>query len=133
MSGKQCIHDQMSKVMKEFKENKLMLRNKKKVTSIKQAIAIGLHIAHTECKYNKEEIKHLMDKVEKDFSNENKKIILSNLVELKEAISILHRKQKTRKINIFKNLLWDKIINQYRHDEKLDKNMWNEIYHIHNI
>jgi len=133
MSGKQCIHDKMSQVMKEFEKNKLTLRNKKKVTDIKQAIAIGLHIAHSECKYNKEEIKQLIDKVEKDFSNEKKKILLSNLVELKEVISILNEKQNTRKINNFKNLLWNKIINQYRHDDKLDKNMWNEIYHINNI
>jgi hypothetical protein len=133
MSGKQCIHDKMSQVMKEFEKNKLTLRNKKKVTDIKQAIAIGLHIAHSECKYNKEEIKQLIDKVEKDFSNEKKKILLSNLVELKEVISILNEKQNTRKINNFKNLLWNKIINQYRLDDKLDKNMWNEIYHINNI
>jgi len=133
MSGKQCIHDKMSQVMKEFEKNKLTLRNKKKVTDIKQAIAIGLHIAHSECKYNKEEIKQLIDKVEKDFSNEKKKILLSNLVELKEVISILNEKQNTRKINNFKNLLWNKIINQYRHDDKLDKNMWNEIYNINNI
>ena len=74
MSGKQCIHDKMSQVMKEFEKNKLTLRNKKKVTDIKQAIAIGLHIAHSECKYNKEEIKQLIDKVEKDFSNEINRI-----------------------------------------------------------
>lgn len=134
-SGKQCIHDKMNKIMKEFEQKKLKLRNNKIVTDVKQAIAIGLSIAHKECKYNKQEIKDLIDKVERDFSNENKKILLTHLIELKEIISILHSKKKTKKINTLKNLLWNKITNEFRHNNgfKLDKNMWNEIYHINNI
>ena len=55
----------------------------------KQAIAIALSQASTKCEYNKEDQKKLIDKVDKDLNNKDKKILLSNLIETKDAIEIL--------------------------------------------
>jgi hypothetical protein len=133
MSHKKCVHDTMEKIMKEYENKKLLLRNKMIVTDRKQALAIGLSKVQNECTFNKEETTDLLFKVEKDLNNMKKKIILSNLIELKQLLVIFNKKKKTKYIKLLKNLLWDKITSQYRHGILIDKNMWDEIEKINNI
>jgi hypothetical protein len=133
MSHKKCVHDTMEKTMKEYENKKLLLRNKMIVTDRKQALAIGLSKVQGYCKFTKEEITDLLFKVEKDLNNIKKKIILSNLIELKQLLVIFNKKKKTKYIKLLKNLLWDKITYQHRNNIKLDKNMWDEIEKINNI
>lgn len=133
MSHKKCVHDTMKKTMKEYENKKLLLRNKMIVSSRKQALAIGLSKVQSYCKFTKEETTDLLFKVEKDLNNIKKKIILSNLIELKQLLVIFSKKKKTKYIKLLKNLLWDKITYQHRNNIKLDKNMWDEIEKINNI
>lgn len=133
MSHKKCVHDIMDKTMKEYENRKLLLRNKTVVSDRKQALAIGLNKVQNECKFTKEETTDLLFKVEKDLSNMKKKIVLSSLVELKQLLVIFSKKKKTKYIKLLKNMLWDKITYQQRHNINLDKNMWNEIEKINNI
>lgn len=119
--------------MKEYENRKLLLRNKTVVSDRKQALAIGLNKVQNECKFTKEETTDLLFKVEKDLSNMKKKIVLSSLVELKQLLVIFSKKKKTKYIKLLKNMLWDKITYQQRHNINLDKNMWNEIEKINNI
>jgi len=133
MGHKKCVHDIMDKIMKEYENRKLLLRNKIIVSDRKQALAIGLNKVQNECKFNKEETTDLLYKVEKDLNNIKKKIILSNLIELKQLLIIFSKKKKTKYIKLLKNLLWDKITYQQRNDIKLDKNMWDEVEKINNI
>ena len=133
MSHKKCVHDTMEKIMKEYETKKLLMRNKMIVTDRKQALAIGLSKVQNECKYSKEEITDLLFKVEKDLNNIKKKVILSNLIELKQLLVVFSVKKKTKYIKLLKNLLWDKITYQHRNKINLDKNMWDEIEKINNI
>jgi hypothetical protein len=133
MSHKKCVHDTMEKIMKEYDTKKLLMRNKMIVTDRKQALAIGLSKVQNECKYSKEEITDLLFKVEKDLNNIKKKVILSNLIELKQLLVVFSVKKKTKYIKLLKNLLWDKITYQHRNKINLDKNMWDEIEKINNI
>jgi hypothetical protein len=123
----------MEKIMKEYDTKKLLMRNKMIVTDRKQALAIGLSKVQNECKYSKEEITDLLFKVEKDLNNIKKKVILSNLIELKQLLVVFSVKKKTKYIKLLKNLLWDKITYQHRNKINLDKNMWDEIEKINNI
>ncbi len=65
--------------------------------------------------------------------NDDKKIKLSNLIETKDAISILNKMNKIKRVYMFKKLLWNKIINQNISNEQLSVNMWNEIKKIHEL
>jgi len=133
MSHKKCVHDTMDKIMKEYENRKLLMRNKMIVSDRKQALAIGLTKVQNECKFNKEEVTDLLFKVEKDLNNIKKKLVLSSLIELKQLLVIFSKKKKTKYIKLLKNLLWDKITHQHRNKHNLDKNMWNEIEKINNI
>jgi hypothetical protein len=47
-------------------------------------------MASSKCHYNKADAEYLIDKVDRDLSNKKKEIILSNIIETKDAISYLH-------------------------------------------
>ena len=126
-----CKSSKVRQVMEEFKEGKLKGRDDKLIRNQKQAIAIALSQASNKCEYNKNDQKKLLEKVNKDLNDKDKKIILSNLIETKDAIKILMENKKSRQVYIFKKLLWDKIIDSHRKNEPLDSNMWDEIKKIH--
>jgi L-lactate utilization protein LutC len=132
-SYENCKDDIISTTMKEYNKNKLKTRYGYPVTTKSQAIAIALNQTHSKCKYNKEEKVHLLNKVEKDFNNKNKEIILSNLVEINDAIVLLMNENKHKKAEELKDLLWNKIIDTYRSDNSLDMNMWDEIKKINDL
>ena len=63
----------------------------------------------------------------------DKKIILSNLVETRQAVEQLLKNGQNKRAYVFKKLLWDKIIESQRNYEKLNLNMWDEIKKIHEL
>ncbi len=128
-----CKSEKVSKTIDEFKEGELTDRSGKKITNKKQAIAIALSQAQTSCKYNPTDAKKLLTKVDQDLNDDKKKINLSNLIETKDAISLLYKMGKSKRVYIFKKLLWNKIINEQRSSNSLDSNMWDEIKKIHDL
>ncbi len=128
-----CKSDKVSTTMKEFKEGKLKDRADNVIKDKKQAIAIALSQAQTSCKYNPDDAKKLLAKVDQDLNDTEKKINLTNLIETKDAISLLYKMGKSKRVYIFKKLLWNKIIKEQRSGEKLDSNMWDEIKKIHEL
>ena len=128
-----CKSDKVRTVMEEFKYKKLKDRTGKTIKNNKQAIAIALSQAQTSCKYNPTDIKNLINKVNEDLNETDKKIILSNLIETKDAIIGLNKMGKSKRAWMFKKLLWDKIIKSQRNSEILNANMWDEIKQIHEL
>jgi hypothetical protein len=128
-----CKKKQFKEVMKEFKDKELKLRSGKPITDKKQAIAIALNKVDDKCSYTPSESDKLVSKVNDDLNDKSKEIILSNLVETKNAVEHLIKKGKSKRAWIFKKLLWDKIIDSQMKDKKLDKNMWEQIKEIHQL
>ena len=85
-----CKAEVVGDIMREFKNKKLKMRNNKVIKDKKQAIAVALSMASSKCHYNKADAEYLIDKVDRDLSNKKKEIILSNIIETKDAISYLH-------------------------------------------
>lgn len=127
-----CKHDIVSEIIKEFKKKKLKSKSKQIVTDKHQALAIALSKAHAECTYTPSDIKHLIEKVNNDLHDIMKELNLSNIIETRDAIQILLKK-KSKKVYIFKKLLWDKIIKSEINNKKLTKHIWNEIKKIHEL
>jgi hypothetical protein len=128
-----CHNKIISTNIHDFKQKKLKLKNNKIVDNPKQAIAISLNEIQKKCQYNSEEIKQLYIKVNNDLNNKDKEINLTNIIELKNIINYLFINNKIKKINNLKNLLWIKIINLYKNDIFLNKNIWNELNKIQKI
>jgi len=133
MSYETCKHDIMRQIITEFNNNKLKMKNNEIIKNKKQALAIGLKQSEKQCKFNKNDIIKLLEKVNKDLNNIEKKINLSNIIETKIALKILTKKEKYKQKNIFKKLLLDKIILSQKNNEKLSQNIWEELEIINNI
>jgi len=133
MSYETCKHDIMRQIITEFNNNKLKMKNNEIIKNKKQALAIGLKQSEKQCKFNKNDIIKLLEKVNKDLNNIEKKINLSNIIETKIALKILTKKEKYKQKNIFKKLLLDKIILSQKNNKKLSQNIWEELEIINNI
>ena len=131
-SYQKCANEKISKTMHEFADKKLKDRNEKVIKNKKQAIAIALSQANSQCKYNPDEKKSLINKVNADL-NSDKELNLSNIIEIKKAIGFLQAKGKGKQIYVFKNLLWNKIITTHIHGKFMDQNMWEEVKQIQKI
>lgn len=128
-----CKHNIMRQIITEYNEKKLKMKNNEIIKNKKQAIAIGLKQSENKCKYNKEDIIKLLEKVNKDLNDIKKKINLSNIIETKIAIKILNKKRKGKQKNIFKKLLMNKIILSQKNKEELSHNIWEELEIINNL
>jgi len=131
-SRNDCKSQIIAETIEEFNDKKLKTKNGSIVKNKKQAIAIALNMA-SHCKYNKEDMQTLIEKVNKDLNNKNKELNLSNVIETKDAISLLLNNKKNKQAYVFKKILWEKIINENKKGNVLDKNIWNEIHHIQNL
>lgn len=131
-SYEDCKSEKVSKTMHEFNDRKLKDRGEKIIKNKKQAIAIALSQVESKCKYNPEEKKSLINKVNDDLKSD-KELNLTNLIETKKAIEILQSTGKYKKIYILKNLLFNKIIKFHLKYETMGKNMWTEIKNIQEI
>ena len=131
---KKCKEQIFKNDMELFKKHKLKTHHRQ-VTNKKQALAIALNQTQLKCldKMSEEEITKLINKVNNDLDDTKKELLLSNLIETKNAIIILNDMKKSKKAYYFKKLLWDKIIDSHRKGLQLDKNMWNIIKEIHNL
>ena len=127
---RECSNKIIENVMDEFKNKELKDKANKIIKNKKQALAIALTKTQTECPYN---LKELINKVNNDLNDKEKELNLTNIIETKEAIKLLHKKGKLKKIYIFKKLLWNKIISSQKKNIKLNKNFWDEINEIHNL
>jgi len=132
-SHKECSNEIMSKTIHEFKKDKLKGRDDKIIKNKDQAIAIGLSQVEAKCSYDKDEIKKLLDKVNSDLNDNEKPLILSNLIETKKAIENLVKNKKSKRAYIFKKLLWKKVINAHIKGLSLEKNFWNELKDINEL
>ena len=133
----QCKSNKIREVMEEFKSKELRTINNKVVTNQKQAIAIALNQAQAKCKYSKNEIKDLIEKVNNDLNDPDKTISLSSIIETKNAIENLMKQGKHKRVYMFRQLLWNKITRMYIKKDKtgdeLNQNIWNEIKKINEL
>lgn len=127
-----CSTNKIAQTIHEFNDRKLKDRANKIIKNKKQAIAIALSQVDSQCKYNPEEKTQLINKVN-IILNSDKPLNLSNIIETKKAIEILESKGKNKQIYIYKQLLFNKIINLHLLGESMDKNMWKEIKNIHKL
>jgi hypothetical protein len=130
MSYEKCHNKVMHDIMHEYKNKELKNRGNEIVTDIKQAKAIALTQAHSKCKRNKEEIKKLLNKVNKDL-NKDKEINLTDIIETHDAIILLTKMKKIKFIKKFKDLLLQKIIKMQLNNKKLSIHIWHEIKKIY--
>jgi len=128
-----CKKTIIKKIMEEYKNKKLKGRDGKVITNRKQALAIGLNEVNNKCNFTKSEMKDLINKVNKDLNNSNKEINLSNLIEVRQVLEYLDSQKSSKRIYIFRMLLWDKIVKMGIDGIKLNKNMWEEIQKINEI
>ena len=76
MNFQDCKQDKVRKVMGEFKEGKLKIRDRlsiqgqRKVTDRRQAIAIALNEADRKCKIKREDVKDLSSRVSRFLNKE---------------------------------------------------------------
>ncbi len=131
-SYRECANKKISKIMHEFADKKLKDRGDSIIKNKKQAIAIALNQADTQCKYTPSEKQSLISKVNENL-NSSQELNLSNIIDTKKALEFLKAKSKYKKIYIFKKLLWDKIIQMQLDEINLDKNAWKEIAQIQKI
>ncbi len=131
-SYRECADKKISKIMHEFADKKLKDRGDSIIKNKKQAIAIALNQADTQCKYTPSEKQSLISKVNENL-NSSKELNLSNIIDTKKALEFLKAKSKYKQIYIFKKLLWDKIIQMHLDEINLDKNAWKEIAQIQKI
>jgi predicted nucleic acid-binding Zn-ribbon protein len=127
-----CKDEIISDTIHSYKDKELKTRAGKTVKNPKQAIAIALSETHSKCERNKMEAKKLIEKVNNDLNND-KELNLTNLIETGDSIILLLEDGKSKRVYMFKKLLWDKIIRMQINGETIDKNMWNEIKKIHNL
>ena len=132
-SHKECSNKIMSKTIHKFKKNKLKGRDNEIIENKDQAIAIGLSNVESKCKYDKDEMKNLLNKVNSDLNDNEKPLILSNLIETKKAIEHLVNNKKSKRAYFFKKQLWVKVINAHLKKISLEKNLWEELKNINKI
>ncbi len=101
-----CKSKSIDKVMKLYEKGNLIIRGKK-VTNQKQAIAIGLQQAESNCKskMNGSDIQNIVKKVE--LITKDKPLSYSDL----KRILFLIDYYKKKKMNVKANHLYEKIIN----------------------
>jgi L-lactate utilization protein LutC len=133
VSYDKCKSDIISDTMKEFKNKKLKDRGGKVIKKRDQAIAIALSQSQSQCKYTPSDVKKLIEKVNNDLNDKNKELNLTNIIETKNAIESLLKMKKSKRIWMFKKLLWDKIIDNQLNENNINDNMWKEIKKIHNL
>ncbi len=108
--------------------------DEKKVSTKKQALAIGLNKAQDECKYSKSEYAELELKVNKFLYDDDRKIAqkripLTNVIETIDIYKYYLKKNK-RKANKIRDGLIKRISDAGRKGISVNKNIFKEIYNI---
>ena len=125
-----CLSKIMDKTMKKYEKGELKDRSNKKITSRKQAVAIGLSISNKECekKFSKDDYKKIEDKFYKNIydDSENHKISEKklNYSTVKNGIKLIEyyrSKKKYIKANSIINSIIVKILFEIKKGEKINK------------
>jgi hypothetical protein len=133
MSYNDCRTKFIDKIMKEYKQNKLKLKNGKKVKDSKQAIAIALNMAQRNCKYSKKDMVEIEKKImiflkDDDRKISEKKVPLTNVIETRIFIKNLIKKGNKSKAKKIYKLLLKRIIEAGNKGIKIDQNIFEELY-----
>ena len=126
---KKCKQDIVEETLDEY------FYDEKKVSSKKQALAIGLNKAQDECKYSKSDYAELELKVNKFLYDDDRKIAqkripLTNVIETVELYKYYLKKNK-RKANKIRDDLIKRISDAGRKGISVNKNIFKEIYNIY--
>ena len=134
MSYEKCYDKYMEKIMKEFKNGELKMRNKMIVTDKKQAIAIAISMAMSHCMMTPTEMNKIEKKVISFLLHDNRKISetripLTNVIETRILIKKYLKKNKSNALKL-ENLLIRRITKAAISGIKISMNIWEELHMI---
>lgn len=138
MSYEECRMKHVEKIMREFKQKKLRLRNNKIVVDKKQAIAIALNMAINECIIGGMDIKKIEKKILKFLLEDRRKISetripLTDVIETRILIKFYIKKKNKARAHTLYMLLVKRITNAANKQIKVDKHIWEELSTIQSI
>ena len=130
MSYDDCRQKFLDKILNEFENKKLKLRNNKKVKDRKQAIAIALSMAQDKCKYTNKDLKQVEIKVNKFLLDDDRKISksrvpLTNVIETQVMINKFLKDNKKAKAKKYAFLLNQRIFSAMKNNINIPKNIIN--------
>ena len=130
MTYEKCRQKYLDKILDEFENKQLKLRNNKKVKDRKQAIAIALSMAQDKCKYTNKDLKQVEIKVNKFLLDDDRKISksrvpLTNVIETKVMIDKFLKDNKKAKAKKYAFLLNQRIFSAMKNDINISKNIVN--------
>jgi hypothetical protein len=138
LSYDECREKYVEKIMKEFKQKKLKLRNNTVVTDRKQAIAIAINMAMGECilttkDFSKIEKKIMMFLLEDHRKISETRVPLTNVIETRILINkYIKLKNKTKAHKLYM-LLVERVTKAAIKKIKVDSHIWEELYTIQTI
>ena len=130
MTYEKCRQRYLDKILDEFENKQLKLRNNKKVKDRKQAIAIALSMAQDKCKYTNKDLKQVEIKVNKFLLDDDRKISksrvpLTNVIETQVMIKKFIKDNKKAKAKKYAFLLNQRIFNAMKNEINIPKNIIN--------
>ena len=130
MTYEKCRQKYLDKILDEFENKQLKLRNNKKVKDRKQAIAIALSMAQDKCKYTNKDLKQVEIKVNKFLLDDDRKISksrvpLTNVIETQVMIDKFLKDNKKAKAKKYAFLLNQRIFSAMKNEINIPKNIIN--------
>ena len=130
MTYEKCRQRYLDKILDEFENKQLKLRNNKKVKDRKQAIAIALSMAQDKCKYTNKDLKQVEIKVNKFLLDDDRKISksrvpLTNVIETQVMIKKFIKDNKKAKAKKYAFLLNQRIFSAMKNEINIPKNIIN--------
>ena len=130
MTYEKCRQRYLDKILDEFENKQLKLRNNKKVKDRKQAIAIALSMAQDKCKYTNKDLKQVEIKVNKFLLDDDRKISksrvpLTNVIETQVMMDKFLKDNKKAKAKKYAFLLNQRIFSAMKNDINIPKNIIN--------
>ena len=131
-----CLSKIMNKTMKKYEKGELKDRSNKKITSRKQAVAIGLSISNKECekKFSIDDYKKIEEKFYKNIYDDSESHKISekklNYSTVKNGIKLVEyyrSKRKYIKANSIINSILVKILFEIKKGEKINKLIINDL------
>ena len=122
-----CMEDNIKKVLHEYKMGTLKLRNNKKVTDRKQAIAIAISISMKECVMSKKDLKYIEKKIMKFLVNAKEQIPLTDVMETRILIQMYIKHKDIKKARELLELLIRRITKSGMNGINISSNIWKEL------
>ena len=128
----ECREKYLEKIMNEFKQKKLKLRNKKVVTDRKQAIAIAINMAMAECMLSKDlskiEKKIMMFLLQDHRKISESRVPLTDVIETRILIKHYIKLKNKAKAHKLYMLLVERVTKAAIKKIKVDYHIWEELY-----